>query len=192
MRPFHTCLLLVLLLSACHGHDAKDHARDGHQAADAQDPQGIAAAHDEHSDHAHDGHDDEHDGHDAHRHHGEGEPVLLPAPATPWAADAALTEGMNRLHAAVANALSQPELDAAAAAHTAQQVEDGVAYLIANCRLEPEADAALHALIAGLLSGAAALREDPASETGLPRLQAMLEAYPRYFAQPGWVAPGAG
>ena len=104
----------------------------------------------------------------------------------PWATDAPLVEGMNKIRVAVKEASALPTLDADSADALAQTVRTQVNFLIANCRLEPEADATLHVFIGQLLNAAAALGEDPASPSGLPQLQQTLREYPRYFDHPGW------
>ena len=102
----------------------------------------------------------------------------------PWAADASLVEGMGRIRDAVDEASARPALDRDLAASLARSVRDQVNFLIANCRLEPDADATLHVFIARLLHAAAALEEDPASSAGLPQMQHTLHEYPKYFAHP--------
>lgn len=126
--------------------------------------------------------------------HDHGSPsAALPAEgATRWATDAALIEGMQAIRTAVADARDRAALDAPAADRLATTVEERVAFLIANCRLAPEADATLHVLIGGLLRAAAAVRVDPASADGLPAMRETLRAYPRYFEHPGWVPIDAG
>lgn len=110
----------------------------------------------------------------------------------PWATDAPLVEGMERIRDAVNEATALPALDADSAAALAQSVRAQVDFLIANCRLEPDADATLHVFIAQLLNAAAALQKDPASSEGLPQLQETLGEYPHYFAHPGWQTESAG
>jgi hypothetical protein len=80
----------------------------------------------------------------------------------------------------------RPALYRDSAAALAQSVRNHVDFLIANCRLAPDADATLHIVIARLLNAAAALQEDPASPAGLPQVQQTLHPYPPYFAHPGW------
>lgn len=109
----------------------------------------------------------------------------------PWATDAPLREGMARIRDAVALADAQAPLTGDSAAALADAVEEQVAFLIANCELEPAADATLHVLIARMLSAASMLRADPASAEGLPRLREVLHDYPRYFDHPGWPATDA-
>lgn len=193
---------LALALSACTpAPPPADTAQEAttpaatHSAGDEAHPPEAAHAHDESpaQDAAAmitDEHDHEH-GHDAHADHADAGLLQLDE-GKPWPTDAALVEGMQRIRDAVAAAQSAAPLDAVAATALAQTVEDQVGFLIANCRLEPAADATLHVLIARLLGAANALRADPASPDGLPVMLDTLELYPRYFAHPGWVASVAG
>ena len=118
-------------------------------------------------------------------------PARNPARETPgqrWATDAPLRRGMAEIRAAV-DALRHYEhghLGPAQAATLATAIETQVAYLVANCRLEPQADAALHAIIARLLQGAAALKVDPQDTAALATLRQALQEYPRQFDDPGW------
>ena len=118
--------------------------------------------------------------------HGDMHSVLRLDQGKPWATDAALVEGMERIREAVNKASALPVLDADSAAALAQSVRGQVDFLVANCRLEPDADATLHVFIAQLLKAAAALQENPASTLALSQMQQTLREYPRYFAHPGW------
>ena len=93
-----------------------------------------------------------------------------------WATDEVLRTGMQRIHDAVQQA--SPDL----VLKTRQQVD----YLIANCKLEPEADTTLHGIIAQLLAGADALEKDPSSAEGTEKIRHALHQYPNYFDHPGW------
>lgn len=107
-----------------------------------------------------------------------------------WRTDAPLREGMERIREAVtaadASARRAGGMDAEAARSLAAAVDETIAYMISNCRLEPAADANLHMLLARLSFGAAAIRANPRSTTGLPSLLDVLEVYPRYFEHAGW------
>lgn len=120
------------------------------------------------------------------RHHDAIHPMLRLDHGRPWATDAPLVEGMERIRTALAQASALPELDFESAAALAGTVRDQIKFLVANCRLEPDADATLHVIIAQLLNAAAALEADPASPEGLPQMRRTLHEYPRYFAHPGW------
>ena len=111
-----------------------------------------------------------------------------PTPGQRWATDAPLRKGMAEIRAAV-DALRHYEhghLGPAQATTLATTVETQVAYLVANCKLEPQADAALHGIIARLLQGAAALKANPQDTAALATLRQALQDYPRQFDDPGW------
>ncbi len=118
--------------------------------------------------------------------------LVLDPQGRKWATDAPLRQGMQRIQALVAalartdaaHALA-PEQAAALAAGVREQVDE----MVRNCKLEPQADAVLHVLIADLLSGADALSRPDAAAEGLMRIQRALEHYPRYFEHPGWQTP---
>ena len=106
-----------------------------------------------------------------------------------WATDAALREGMGRVRATFVAALpayKRGELSREAAMGTARAIDDHVAFLVENCKLEPAADAVLHVLLAELLQGTAALRQAAASPEAMPRIHGVLLDYPRYFDHPDW------
>jgi hypothetical protein len=129
--------------------------------------------------------------HQTHAEHGAA-PVL--SQGQRWATDAPLREAMLRIRdgvAAGAPAFHAGTLSAAEAQALATAVEADVQFMIANCRLAPEPDAALHALIGRMFGAAKALRADPASAAGLPQLEAVLNDYGATFDHPGWEPPGA-
>lgn len=108
-----------------------------------------------------------------------------PPAGSRWSADAPLREGMARLHASV-DAL---EGMAAGGRHRADAVraeaaaiDEAVAYLFANCRLDPEPDAALHHLLAAVLEASARLRADPGGPAAVADLREALSHYPHLFA----------
>jgi len=111
-----------------------------------------------------------------------------------WATDAPLREAMLRVRDSVAartDAFHQGTLSAAEANALASVVEAEVQFMIVNCELEPQPDAALHVLIGRMLGAAGALRSDPESAEGLPQLVAVLHDYGVTFDHSGWepVAP---
>lgn len=123
------------------------------------------------------GHDHDHDGHG-----GTTVPVL--DDGRKWDTDGPLRNGMERIQALVAPLAPGQTPDPARAAAIAAGVQDQIAYLIANCKLDPAADAVLHALLADLVKGADALASD--GKTGMALIGHALEQYPRYFDHPGW------
>lgn len=139
------------------------------------------AQHDEHSEptaqasHSHDqDHAAEHAGH---------APARTPAapPGARWQADAALTRGMQQLRElshALQSLPADPEPTAVAA--LGEQVEATVHMLFAECRLEPEPDAALHALLAQVLG---ARRQLGTEDTDPAAAQATLEQVLHEYAE---------
>lgn len=101
-----------------------------------------------------------------------------------FATDQALRTGMQQIRAAV-TALEHLDTDRAQESRQvleqADTIDRQVDYLIANCRLEPQADAVLHGIIGQLLSSSQALREAPDDRTALERLQAAVREYDARF-----------
>ena len=144
----------------------------------------VQAAGDAAHDHAHHAHDHAHDAVDR--------TGLVLNEGERWATDAALREGMERVRAsfvATLPAYKRGELTAETADATAQAMDEHVAFMIQNCKLEADADAVLHVLLAELLQGSAALREAARSDEGMPRIHRALRDYGHYFEHPGWQAP---
>lgn len=108
-----------------------------------------------------------------------------------WQTDAALRQGMQNIYDSVmnaANAFHHASLTQSEAKKLAAQINGQVEYLVANCQLEPQADAVLHVLIGELLTGAEELSKEPLSNQGLPQIVKVLQRYPDYFDHPGWKA----
>lgn len=113
-----------------------------------------------------------------------------PAPANGWATDAPLREGMGRIRLSV-EALGhyeQGHMGAEQAVEMAANVEKDVNFLIANCKLDPDADAALHAIIARLLKGAHALKADPADLAAIAPMREAMAEYAATFDDPAFRA----
>ncbi len=111
-------------------------------------------------------------------------------PAKRWASDAALREGMGRVQAALKE-LRHHELGhmpLAAVREQAAQIEAAIRFLFANCRLAPDADAALHSILLPLLQSAKHLQSEPADRATVAALRAAVAPYPRQFDDPGWPA----
>ena len=181
-------LPLVILLAACTQPAAPD--ADDVTRASQEAPVATADTHaDAHATEAPAA--DTHADHEAHL-----ADAALPAPpARPWATDAPLRKGMGD----IAAALDKAKSDAADgfSADEANALEAGVdsafRYMLANCKLEPEADVVLHAFLAKLLGLAREVKADPARHAAvLARMDETLAAYPRYFDHPGWTAGHAG
>ncbi len=129
----------------------------------------------------------DHDAHAAHQHGNESAQTSTPAvPGKRYATDATLRSGMAKIRQAVAN-LEHHEmghLDVKQVAEIAGGIETQVQDLIANCKLEPEADQALHGIIGALLASAKTLREHPEDAAPVAKLRDALAAYPNSFDDP--------
>lgn len=109
-----------------------------------------------------------------------------------WAIDAPLRKGMAAVQTAVKRTLpaahagkaSTADYDALGATVSAQ-----VAYIVENCKLEPQADEQLHAVIADLMSGVDAVQGkegDSHRASGVVKMAQTLNTYGRYFDHAGW------
>lgn len=129
-------------------------------------------------------------GHAAHAQGHEHAETAVDAPAKRHAADATLSGGMGRIRAevgALAAPADQPLAPAERVRHAAA-VEAEVHRLIETCKLEPEADAQLHAIIVPLLAAARQLQEKPADAAPIAAMRAALAEYPKRFEDPEWAA----
>lgn len=116
-----------------------------------------------------------------------------PTPATGWTADAPLREGMGRIRLSV-DALGhyeQGHMGADQAVEMAGNVEKDVNFLIANCKLDADADAALHGIIAKLLKGAHALKANPADMAAIAPMREAMTEYAATFDDPAFRTPPA-
>jgi len=128
----------------------------------------------------------------AHSHDGAEPHTLSLNQGKKWATDEPLREGMARIRILVEPRLSAAhagKLTAVQYRQLATQVEAEVGAIVANCKLEPEADAMLHLLIADLGAGTDAmagknpkLRPAP----GLVKIAQTINAYGSHFDHPGF------
>ncbi len=176
-RPVLAILPLCLMLSAC-APDSESNSKSAPAVAPvaASAPVVVAPASSAADDHAH--------------HHDAAVAVALERPpgGGNWATDAPLRQGMEAIHVALTAALptfEKGEMTAPAATTLAGVVSGQVQFLIANCKLEPDADAQLHILIGQMMSAAEAMLDDAASVDGVPKLHAAVQLYGEYFQHPG-------
>jgi len=115
----------------------------------------------------------------------------VPAPAQRWATDAALRDGMDRIHLALEELrhYEMGHMDATMALDRVGLIEQAGADIFARCRLSPEPDAALHGMLVPLLGAAHKLRADPHDVAQVQVMREAVADYPRYFDDPGWKAP---
>lgn len=127
-----------------------------------------------------------------HRHHHEAaEPArLILDHGKKWPTDANLREGMSRIRDALAADLPAIHSGKATAGQyraLAQKVNDQIAFMVKNCRLEPKADAMLHLVLADIIAGAdAMMAKDGEAHMGAGKMAIALENYGAYFDHPGW------
>jgi hypothetical protein len=111
-----------------------------------------------------------------------------------WETDAALRKGMSAIRAAVAGALSAEHGGKASKStyeSAAKKVNAQLAYIVANCKLDPKADAQLHVVLGEIMSGVEALegkKPDQPREAGLLATAQALNTYGDHFTHPGWKA----
>src|SRR5690606_3806269 len=109
-----------------------------------------------------------------------------------WETDAPLRLSMGKLTQAVGTALpaahagrlSDAQYDALGA-----QANQEFAYIVEHCKLAPEADAALHVILADMISGTEAVSGKQAGQSrasGVVQLAQALNRYGEYFDHPGW------
>ena len=155
MKPLLALAAISLALALSPAHAATAHAQDASAAAEHQHEAHAATA------------------------------ASTPEPGKRWATDAPLREGMGRIRTSVDGLghSAKGHLSAGQAKDLAAGIEKDVNFLIANCKLEPEADAALHLIIAKLLQGAQAIKADPSDAKGMELLHAAVADYDRSFAE---------
>lgn len=132
-----------------------------------------------------------HASHDSHAAHAPGEtPAQADVPAVRWQADEPLSRGMQRVRAAT-QALSHGahgHLAADQVKAIAAELDTAVQDMIAQCRLDPEPDAALHPLLARVLQASAALAHGEFDAAAMAELEAVLARYPVLFEDAAWSA----
>lgn len=128
---------------------------------------------------------------DAH-HHASGEPGKLTLnQGKKWPTDAPLRKSMSEIRAALADkhlAIHKGTLAANDYKLFGTLIETRVATIIAECKLEPAADANLHLIVAALIAAADAMQGKSASTPAQGGVQAVeaINRYGRYFDHPGW------
>jgi hypothetical protein len=109
-----------------------------------------------------------------------------------WATDDPLRDGMTeirRLLAAQDEAIHKGKLKPADYAALGAKIEGEVGGIVANCKLEPAADANLHLILEDVIEGADAMQGKAKGKTprqGASKVVAALNEYGRYFDHPGW------
>lgn len=115
------------------------------------------------------------------------------APAQRWATDAPLREGMVRVNAALEELrhYEMGHMTPAMARERAVAIEDAITYMFAHCKLDADADAALHGILVPLLTAAQRLDKDPRDLTAIAAMRDAVAAYPQRFDDPQWPSGAA-
>lgn len=108
-----------------------------------------------------------------------------------WTTDDKLRLGMNRIRDALAEELPAIRAGKIAAdqyRQLAQKVNDQVAFMVQNCKLDRDTDAMLHLVLADITAGAHAMTGQGGSEArkGAEKIARALDNYGTYFYHPGW------
>jgi hypothetical protein len=115
-----------------------------------------------------------------------------------WASDEPLRQSMTKIRALVdakLPAVHRGKLDAKQYNVLGDEIEAQIGNIVQNCKLDPDADAALHVILAGMIEGNDALRGKDAQvkrSAGVVKVVHALDQYGKYFEHPGWKAPAAG
>lgn len=125
-----------------------------------------------------------------HAHHG-GEPVRLTLnEGKKWVADDSLRQGMSRIRDLLGAELPATHSGKASAAQyqaLAHKVNDQIAFMVKNCKLEPKADAVLHLILVDIISATdILLAQQGEAHRGVEKIAQALENYAAYFEHPGW------
>lgn len=128
--------------------------------------------------------------HDAHAAHESGATTLQLNAGKKWETDETLRKAMGNIRQTVAaslNEIHENRLSAAGYGALAKKVEGEVGGIVANCKLEPKADAQLHLVVADLLAGSdqmAGKVKKSKRMDGAVKVIGALEKYATYFDDP--------
>ena len=116
-------------------------------------------------------------------------PAVAPTssvPAQRYATDATLREQMRAIRGNVfaLEHYGHGHIPKELATQLADQITGHVNTIIINCRLPPEADAALHDIIGPILQNASALKADPGRSDAIAGMRKALDQYARTFDDP--------
>lgn len=130
-------------------------------------------------------------GHETDAAHGHGAATTLQLNAgKKWETDEALRKSMAQIRQAVDASLPKihdNKLAAAGYGALARKVEGEVGNIVKNCKLEPQADAQLHLIVADLLAGAdqmAGKVKHAKRQDGAVKVIGALSNYAKYFDDP--------
>lgn len=128
--------------------------------------------------------------HDAHEHASHPAKLQLNN-GKKWQSDEALRSAMGTLRTEFAgklHAIHTGKLSPDGYRELGGKVDGAVANIVAQCKLEPKADAMLHIVIADLVAGAEIMqgKAEGKPEAGAHKAAMALNAYGRHFDHPNW------
>ena len=130
---------------------------------------------------------------DAHKHDHDAAPARLELNnGKKWTTDEPLRQGMHnirKLMDASLHDIHEGKLSSAKYGALAKKVNAEVGGIVANCKLEPKADAQLHLVIADIGEGVEAMEgkaKKVKRSAGAIKVLGALEKYGTYFDHPGW------
>lgn len=94
-----------------------------------------------------------------------------------WPTDEPLRTGMSRIQAAVERSTTAPPLSREGSLTLARTIEQNVTYIIEHCKLPPEADTALHVLLARILTATDQLKKDASPNAAVAQILGALHDY---------------
>ena len=111
-------------------------------------------------------------------------------PTQRWTTDAPLRAGMRDLREAteLLNHYQMGHLDDVQRDNAVAAIDAAIKNMIANCKLKPDADTALHGLLAKFIAGAQAARSGQGVPAALADMRGALARYPQLFDDPDWNA----
>ena len=125
----------------------------------------------------------------AHAGHASGELTLSLNAGNKWQGDENMISGMNAIRASLAprvSAIHAGNLPAAEYKALATEIQGQADFMVANCKLTPEADEQFHMILGQVLDGVSEMEKGPQPEVGAARIVSALNSYGDYFVHPGW------
>lgn len=108
-----------------------------------------------------------------------------------WSTDEPLRKGMGEIRSLIDAqhaGIHKGRLKPADYAALGEKIEAQVGYVVANCKLDAEADANLHIVVGEILEGVEAMKgkEKRSPRAGAGKVVDALNDYGKYFDHPGW------
>jgi len=129
---------------------------------------------------------------DHHSHHGAGPAQLTLNNGKKWATDNNLRQGMTSIRDALAEelpAIHGGKESAEQYRDLVKKVDDQIAFMVKNCKLDKDTDAMLHLVLARIIAGSDAMAEQKGNKgrrQGAEKIAHALEDYAAHFDHPGW------